>query len=93
MRESYDVDFIYVVLPLRAEGEDNLMDVIAGTSEHERLYESDELTYLGHYTEDFYPPDIAQCYLDKRAYKLIQESLPATDAQSSAAPADPGSEA
>ena len=32
-------------------------------------------------------------YLDKRAYKLIQESLPATDAQSSAAPADPGSEA
>ena len=64
VRESHDVDFIYVVLPLRAEGEDNLMDVIAGTSEHERMYESDELTHLGHYTEDFYPPNIAQHYLD-----------------------------
>jgi hypothetical protein len=32
-------------------------------------------------------------YLDKRAYKLMQEALPATDEQPSAAPADPGSDA
>ena len=37
--------------------------------------------------------DQLQTFLDKRAYKLIQESLPATDEQPSAAPADPGSEA
>ena len=64
VRATYDVDFIYVVLPLRAEGNDNMMDVIAGVSDYEREYMADQLTYLGHLTGDYYPAEVAQRYLD-----------------------------
>lgn len=64
IKENMDLHFIYAVIPLNTDETDNIMNVIAGVSEEERINNADELVYLGMLTGDSYSPATAKKYLD-----------------------------
>ncbi|MBQ9411885.1 MAG: GGDEF domain-containing protein [Oscillospiraceae bacterium] len=64
IRDHMDLHFIYVVVPLNTEPEDNLMNVIAGVSSYEYEFQADELVHLNQLTGDSYSPKTAKKYLD-----------------------------
>lgn len=64
VKDSYDIEYIYVVVPLNTNATDNMMDVMSGMSTAERL--EDEAFYsvtLGNLTGESYPADVAAKYL------------------------------
>ena len=64
VKESYDIEYIYIVKPLNAEATDNMMDVMSAVTAKERA--EDEEFYsvkLGELTGNAYPADVAAKYL------------------------------
>ena len=47
MKESHDLEFIYIIKPLKIDPPGNMMDVLAACTKYEREFEADELTDLG----------------------------------------------
>lgn len=63
LKEEYQIEYIYIVKPLNTDASDNMMDVMAGVTEYERVYEKDTLTQLGELTGDAYSSEVAGKYL------------------------------
>lgn len=63
-RARLNIHFIYVIIPLNTEPVDNIVNVIAGTSQYERERMEDELVYLNMPTGSSYSPETAKRYLD-----------------------------
>ena len=66
MKEHYDFAFVYIVKPLNLNETDNMMDVMAGVTEEERLElgGADAVT-LGGLTGGSYSPNVVQYYLNR----------------------------
>ena len=64
-KETHDLEFIYIIKPLKKDPPDNMMDVFTAWTSWEKAYESDELTDLGNLTGDLYPADVAKQYMDR----------------------------
>ncbi|MDO4939040.1 MAG: PP2C family protein-serine/threonine phosphatase [Lachnospiraceae bacterium] len=64
IKETHQIDYIYIVKPLNTEVNDNMMNVIAGTTQYEYEYESEYLSELGELTADAYTPEVAGKYLE-----------------------------
>ena len=63
VKEIYRPEFIYIVVPLKAEPPDNIMDVVSGCTK-EGLRTGEEFpTQLGYLTGDAYTAAIAENYL------------------------------
>lgn len=63
IKESYEIEFIYIVKPLNINAGNNMMDVMAGTTEEEREHEQDTIPTLGELTKDAYSSEVAANYL------------------------------
>ena len=63
IKETHDIEFIYIVKPLNTGNEDNMMNVMAGATAYEKAHEKDSLVLLGQYTGDAYSPEVAENYL------------------------------
>lgn len=63
IKENYDIEYIYIVKPLNEESDDNMMNVMAGTTVYEKEYEKDTLVELGEYTDDAYSSEVVANYL------------------------------
>ena len=64
IKESLNVHFIYIVVPLNTEPMNNMKNVIAGATQYEYEYEADEIVQLNELTGDSYSPETARKYLD-----------------------------
>ena len=69
LKEEYQIEYIYIVKPLNTDASDNMMDVMAGMTEYERVYEKDTLTQLGELTGDAYSSEVAGKYLKQMESK------------------------
>lgn len=69
LKEEYQIEYIYIVKPLNTDASDNMMDVMAGVTEYERVYEKDTLTQLGELTGDAYSLEVAGKYLKQMESK------------------------
>lgn len=67
IKENYEIEFIYIVKPLNTNTNNNMMNVMAGSTEYEREHEKDTLVELGEYTGDAYSSKVAVYYLDGMA--------------------------
>lgn len=63
IKENYQIEYIYIVKPLNTNEYDNMMDVMAGITEYERLYEENTLIKLGQLTGNAYSSKVANQYL------------------------------
>lgn len=63
IKQTHEIEYIYIVKPLNTDGRDNMMDVMAGATDYEKQYESDTLPQLGVLTGDAYSPEVAAKYL------------------------------
>lgn len=63
LKESYELEYIYIVKPLKIEPPHNIMDVLAATTQWELENEPDTLTDLGVITEYLYPAEVAAHYM------------------------------
>jgi len=63
LKETHDLEYIYIIQPLKPDPPDNMMDVLAAVTEYELAYEADTLTDLGNLTGEFYPSEIAAQYI------------------------------
>ncbi len=63
IKENYEIEFIYIVKPLNTDKVDNMMNVMAGTTDYEKENEKESLVVLGQYTGDAYSPEVAANYL------------------------------
>ena len=63
LKETHDVEFLYIIKPISDTPPDNMMDVLAAYTQTEKETELDELTDLGKFTGDAYPPKVAREYL------------------------------
>ncbi|MGN0318337.1 MAG: SpoIIE family protein phosphatase [Lachnospira sp.] len=64
IKETHEIEFIYIVKPLNTEDRDNMMNVCAGATAYEKEYEKDTLVSLGESTQDAYSSDVAANYLE-----------------------------
>lgn len=69
LKEEYQIEYIYIVKPLNTDASDNMMDVMAGVTEYERVYEKDTLTQLVELTGDAYSSEVAGKYLKQMESK------------------------
>ena len=65
MKNTCQIKFVYVVKPLNTDETDNMMNVIAGVSDEERILYADVLVQLGELTGSEYSPEVAQMYLGR----------------------------
>ena len=65
MKNTCDIKFVYVVKPLNTDKKDNMMNVIAGVSDEERVLYADILAQLGELTGEEYSPEVASMYLQR----------------------------
>ena len=63
IKETHDLEYLYIIKPLKQDPPDNMMDVLAATTAYERKYEYDLMTDLGQLTGDMYPAEVAEKYL------------------------------
>ena len=73
IRESFDMHFLYVIVPLNTNETDNIQNVIAAVSAYEYENLADELVKLNQLTGNSYSPATAKKYLD--AYESGQLSF------------------
>lgn len=64
IKETHDIEYIYIVKPLHTGEQDNMMDVMAGSTAYEKQYESDTVPRLGDLTGDAYSAGVAAKYLN-----------------------------
>lgn len=62
-KESHDLVYIYIVKPLKKEPPDNMMDVFAARSSHEKADGPDGLTELGRLTGNTYSFEMTEEYM------------------------------
>ena len=65
LKETHNIQFLYIIQPLSENPPDNMMDVLAAYTQAGKEAGTDGLTDLGKYTGDFYPPEVARCYLER----------------------------
>ncbi len=65
LKETCDINYVYIVKPLNTNAADNMMNVLAGVSEQERVLYADKLVQLGQLTGTEYSPDVAAMYLTR----------------------------
>lgn len=63
IKDTHDIDFIYVIIPLHSGAHDNVMNVIAGLSSYEEENNFNTVR-LGELTGDSYPVDAVIKYLN-----------------------------
>ena len=63
LKETHNVQFLYIIQPISENPPDNMMDVLAAYTQAGKEAGTDGLTDLGNYTGDFYPPEVARFYL------------------------------
>ena len=63
IKETHEIEYIYIVKPLNTADRDNMMDVMAGATDYEKQHEADSLPQLGELTGDAYSPEVALKYL------------------------------
>ena len=63
IKETHEIEYIYIVKPLNTNDRDNMMDVMAGATDYERQYEPDTLPTLCALTRNAYSPEVAAKYL------------------------------
>ncbi len=62
IKETHEIDSIYIILPLSTEKKDNMMNIMAGVSEYERNNMPENITHLGKLTGETYPPETVSLY-------------------------------
>ena len=62
-KETHDLEFIYIIKPIKRDPPDNMMDVFAAWTSWGKADGTDGLTDLGNLTGDAYPPDVAENYI------------------------------
>ena len=63
IKETHELEYLYIVKPLKIEPPGNMMDVLAAVTEWEAVNEADELTNLGVITDYAYPAETAAEYM------------------------------
>ena len=69
IKDTHEIDFIYIIIPLHPGEHDNVMNIIAGMSSYEKEHEPWNSVELGELTGDSYPADAASKY-----YKSINNT-------------------
>ncbi|MBR1634565.1 MAG: GGDEF domain-containing protein [Lachnospiraceae bacterium] len=64
-KETHDLEYIYIIKPLKKDPPDNMMDVFAAWTSWGKADGTDGLTDLGNLTGDLYPTDVAEQYMDR----------------------------
>ena len=64
-KETHDLEYIYIIKPLKRNPPDNMMDVFAAWTSWGKADGTDGLTDLGNLTGDLYPSDVAEQYMDR----------------------------
>ena len=62
-KETHDLEYIYIIKPLKKNPPDNMMDVFAAWTSWGKADGTDGLTDLGNLTGDLYPADVAEQYM------------------------------
>ena len=62
-KETHDLEFIYIIKPIKRDPPDNMMDVFAAWTSWGKADGTDGLTDLGNFTGDAYPPEVAEQYM------------------------------
>lgn len=62
-KETHDLEYIYIIKPLKKNPPDNMMDVFAAWTSWGKADGTDGLTDLGNLTGDLYPTDVAEQYM------------------------------
>lgn len=63
IKEQTGVHYLYLIVPLNTEQNDNIMNVMAAATQYEYEYEADTLVHLNEMTGDAYSPETAKKYL------------------------------
>ena len=63
IKDTHDIEYIYVIIPLHSGAHDNVMNVIAGLSSYEEE-NNFNVVHLGELTGDSYPVDAVVKYLN-----------------------------
>lgn len=66
VKDTHQIDFLYVVIPLHAGEYDNMMNVMAAMSTYEKEFEADTAVELGGLTGDSNPAETAAKYYNAR---------------------------
>ncbi len=64
-KETHNLQFIYIIKPLKEDPPDNMMDVFAAWTSWGKEDGTDGLTDLGNLTGDLYPSEVARKYLSR----------------------------
>ena len=64
-KETHDLEYIYIIKPLKQDPPDNMMDVFAAWTSWGKADGTDGLTDLGNLTGDLYPTDVARKYMER----------------------------
>ncbi|WP_158589564.1 GGDEF domain-containing protein [Butyrivibrio sp. CB08] len=64
IKDTHNIDFIYVIIPLNTKPTDNIMNVIAGMSTYEKKYIPENAVTLGGLTGTDYTAKTAKQYYD-----------------------------
>ena len=62
IKDSYEINYVYVIIPVNTSDRDNIMNVIAGMSTYEKKYQPDMKVQLGGLTGTDYTAEIAALY-------------------------------
>ncbi len=65
LKETHNLEFIYIVKPIKVEPPDNMMDVLIAWSTWEEEREGDENADLGNLSGDAYPAEVAELYMSR----------------------------
>ena len=63
VKETHDLQFIYIIKPISDTPPDNMMDILAAYTQAGKDAGTDGLTDLGKLTGDAYPPNVARQYM------------------------------
>ncbi len=62
IKDSYEINYVYIIIPVNTSDRDNIMNVIAGMSTYEKKYQPDMEVQLGGLTGTDYTAEIAALY-------------------------------
>ena len=63
LKETHQLEFLYIIQPISENPPDNMMDVLAAYTQAGKDAGTDGLTDLGNFTGELYPPEVAREYL------------------------------
>ncbi len=62
IKDNYEINYVYVIIPVNTSDHDNIMNVIAGMSSYEKKFQPDMEVQLGGLTGTDYTAEIAALY-------------------------------